>query len=62
MSLSAKSLSRKEKKKCPECGKPALYCTKRDKHLRTRPDHDLCLDCWERLKKNADAKKQGEGR
>lgn len=32
--------------KCSECGRPAVFSTKKNRRKRSDKEHDLCERCW----------------
>ena len=34
---------------CSECRRPARFLTRKNRRLRARRDHDLCLKCFRKL-------------
>ena len=34
---------------CSECRRPARFLTSKNRHLRARRDHHLCLKCFKKL-------------
>lgn len=51
MSLTARRFQRR-RHTCP-CGRHALFTTKKNRHVRARVDHELCMRCWRSLAASA---------